>query len=125
MLTTALRLDVLASGGLGLLLLLLTGPAEDELGMPVGFTVAAALVMLGWAGFVARVSMHPSRGLVQEVVALNLVYVAASVLVAVTGWVSLTDLGVAFVLVQGLAVLGLTVWQFAGLRAGDREVVSV
>ncbi|RNL65364.1 hypothetical protein EFK50_05240 [Nocardioides marmoriginsengisoli] len=119
MLNLALRLDVLASGGLGLLLLVLTGPAEDELGMPVGFTVGAALVMIGWAGFVAWVSARPSRGLVTEVVALNLVYVAASVLVAVSGWVDLTDLGVAFVLLQGLAVLGLTVWQFLGLRTGD------
>jgi hypothetical protein len=116
MLNTFLRLDALASGALGLLLLVLTGPAEDELGMPVGFSIGAALVMLGWAGFVVWVAAHPSRGFVTEVVALNLVYVAASVLVAVTDWVALTDLGVVLVLAQALAVLGLTAGQFAGLR---------
>ena len=120
---TFLRLDALASGALGVLLLVLVKPAEDELGMPIGFTVASALLMIGWAAFVGWVSIEARRPLVKEVIALNVVYVAASLLIAVEDWVALKDLGVAFVLVQGLAVLGLTVGQFIGFRADDRTPV--
>ncbi len=123
-LRTFLRLDAFASGGVGVLLLVLINPAEDELGLPVGFTIGAALVMIGWAAFVSWVSTTSSRALANEVVALNVVYVVISVVITVADWIDLTDLGVAFVLAQAAVVLGLTVGQYAGLRAEDRELVA-
>lgn len=123
-LRTVLRLDALASGGLGVLLLVLFDPAEDELGLPGALSVTVGILLLGWAGFVGWVAQHPSRSLVTEVVALNLVYVVASAVFAFADWVALTDLGVAFVLVQAVAVLGLVAGQIAGLRHHDREPVA-
>lgn len=117
---TFLRLDALASGGVGLLLLVLANPAKDELGLPIAFSVIAGLGILAWAGFVGWVSIKAPRPLVAEVIALNLVYVAASLALAVADWVDLTDLGVAVVVAQAVAVLGLTVGQFVGFRADDR-----
>lgn len=115
-LRTALRLDALASGTLGVLLLALFDPAESELGMPVPLSIGLSVLLLGWAGFVTWVSGHLARSWVTEVIALNVVYVLASLVFVSAGWADLTDLGVALVLVQALAVLGLTVAQAAGLR---------
>lgn len=118
-LRTVLRLDALASGALGVLLLVLFNPAEDELGLPVALSVTVGVLLLGWAGFVGWVAQRPSRSLVAEVVALNLGYVVASAVFAFADWVALTDLGVAFVLVQAVAVLGFAAGQILGLRTSD------
>ena len=115
-----LRLDAAASGGLGVLLLALFNPAEDELGLPVALSVTAGVLLLVWAGFVSWVARKPSRGLVREVIGLNLGYVVLSVVFAFADWVSLTDLGVAFVLVQAAAVVGFVAGQVAGLPSDDR-----
>lgn len=117
-LRTVLRLDALASGGLGALLLVASGPAEELLGLPVALSLTVGGLLLAWAGLVAWVSTHLRRSWVAEVVALNVAYVVASVVLALAGWVALTGLGVAFVLVQAVAVLGLTAAQAASLRAG-------
>lgn len=124
-LRTVLRLDALASGGLGVLLLVLFDPAGDELGLPVALSVTVGVLLLGWAGFVSWVAQRPSRPLVTEVIVLNLGYVVASVVLAFSDWVALTDLGVAVVLVQAVAVLGFAAGQVVGLRTSDRAPVAV
>lgn len=117
-LRTILRLDALASGGLGALLLVASGPAEELLGLPVALSLTVGGLLVAWAGFVGWVSTHLRRSWVAEVVVLNVAYVVASVVFALAGWVELTSLGVAFVLVQAVAVLGLTAVQAASLRTG-------
>lgn len=124
-LRTVLRLDALASGGLGVLLLVLFDPAGDELGLPVALSVTVGVLLLGWAGFVSWVAQRPSRSLVTEVIVLNLGYVVASVVLAFSDWVALTDLGVAVVLVQAVAVLGFAAGQVVGLRTSDPAPVAV
>ena len=121
---TFLRLDALASGGVGALLLVLASPAESELGLPIVFSVIAGIGILAWAGFVAWVSVKAPRPLVAEVIGLNLVYVAGSLALAVADWVALTDLGVVIVIAQAVAVLGLTIGQYVGYRADDRTLVA-
>jgi len=116
-LRTALRLDALASGGLGALLLATAGLLDEPLGLPVGLTLAVGGVLLVWAGLVGWISVGASESLAKEVVAGNVVWAAASAVFAVSGWVELTALGVAFVVVQAAAVAGLTCLQVAGLRA--------
>lgn len=122
-LRTLLRLDALASGGVGALLLALAGPAKDALGLPIAFSVIAGIAILGWATFVGWVSIRAPRPLVKEVIALNAVYVVASLALAVAPWVALTDLGVGLVVAQAAAVLALTLGQYAALRVDDRELV--
>lgn len=118
-LRNVLRLDAAASGGLGLLLLVLFSPVESELGLPVALSLTVGALLLGWAAFVAWVAVGLRASYVREVIALNVVYVLGSVLFAVSGWVELTDLGVAFVLAQALAVLVLTVEQLLLSRTGQ------
>lgn len=113
---TLLRLDALASGGLGVVLVALAGVLESLLGLDVTLSVVVGLGLLAWAGFVAWVSAHPSPSMVLEVVALNLAWVAASVTFAIGGWGGLTGWGVLFVLAQALAVAALTALQAAARR---------
>lgn len=123
-LRNVLRLDALASGGLGVLLLVLFSPAEDELGLPVALSLTVGALLLVWAGFVAWVATDPRPSYVREVIVLNAVYVLGSIVFAVSGWAALTDLGVAFVLLQAVAVLGFTVGQAVTLRGADRATVA-
>ena len=118
-LRTALRLDALASGGVGALLLGLAGVLEEPLGLPVVLSAVVGAGLLGWAGLVGWISIGASEALAKEVVIGNVVYVGASVALATAGWVDLTGLGVAFVLAQAGAVVGLTALQVSALR-GER-----
>ncbi|MBJ7357808.1 hypothetical protein [Nocardioides sp.] len=113
-----LSLDAAASGLLGVLLVLLFAPAEDQLGIPVALSVTTGALLLVWAGVVVWVARGPSRGRVRGVIGLNLLYVAASVTFALADPVDLTGLGVAFVLVQAVAVLGLAAGQLATTTVG-------
>jgi hypothetical protein len=118
-LRTALRLDALASGGVGALLLGLAGVLEEPLGLPLVLSAVVGAGLLGWAGLVGWISIGASEALAKEVVIGNVVYVGASVALATAGWVDLTGLGVAFVLAQAGAVVGLTGLQVSALR-GER-----
>jgi hypothetical protein len=115
-LRTALRLDALASGGVGALLLGLAGVLEEPLGLPLVLSAVVGAGLLGWAGLVGWISIGASEALAKEVVIGNVVYVGASVALATAGWVDLTGLGVAFVLAQAGAVVGLTGLQVSALR---------
>ena len=125
-LRNVLRLDAVASGGLGVLLLALFSPAEDELGLPVALSLTVGALLLGWAAFVAWVAADLRPSYVREVIVLNAAYVLGSVVFAVSGWADLTGLGVAFVLAQAGAVLLFTVGQVStqGEAAQVREQVA-
>ena len=123
-LRTSLRLDAVASGGLGALLLATAGVLDEPLGLPVGLTLAVGGVLLGWSGLVGWISVGASRSLAKEVVAGNVAWVAASAVFAASGWVELTGLGVAFVVAQAGAVAALTCLQVAGLRADHTPVLA-
>jgi hypothetical protein len=113
-----LRLDALASGAIGAGFLALNAVLDDWLGTPAALTVGTGLFLLAYAGFVWFVaSRRPLRRAgVLAVIALNLFWVAGSVLYAAYGD-DLTALGVAFTLVQAAAVLGFAVLEAVGLRS--------
>ena len=112
---TALRLDALATGAVGALLLALGGLLEDRLGLDRTLATAVGAGLLGWAAFVAWVSVERRPALVSEVVAVNLAWVVAS-LVFAAAWDDLTALGVAVVVAQAVAVVALTALQVASRR---------
>jgi hypothetical protein len=118
LLRAALKVDAVASGGMGVLLLGLGGPLGDLLGAPTGLLRTVGLLLLGWAAVVWLVGARPrvSGPAVRAVIALNLLWVAGSVALVVAGWVSLTALGVGFVLAQAAVVALFAESQFLGLR---------
>ncbi|MBN6033918.1 hypothetical protein [Amycolatopsis sp. 195334CR] len=114
-LRNVLRLDALASGAVGLVLAALCAVLAEPLGIPVAVSLTAGVGLVGWAVFVGWVSSGLKPGLVREVISINVLYVLGSAAYAFLG--GLTGLGVAFVLVQAVAVLGLTALQVTGLSA--------
>ncbi len=115
MLKFALKLDGVASFALGLLTLLV----RPEVGMPVGWQIGLGLfcVVYGVGVFALGTRPVPDRRIVLLVIIGNLVWGLDSILTAELKWFPLTDVGVALVLAQGLAVLGFAVLQFIGLRS--------
>lgn len=127
LLRLALKLDAVASGALGALLLVTATVLDDLLGIPLALLVPVGLFLLAYAAFVWIVGTRRriNRTAAWIVVALNLVWVADSVVVVLAGLFSLTGLGVAFVLAQAVAVLLFADLQFLGLRRGRRAARPV
>ena len=123
----ALKLDAAASGAVGVLMLLAAGmvvgnerPFVNLLGTPVALLASAGLFLVAFAVFVwisgtrRRISGTAAR----TVVAINALWVLASVAIVATGSFPLTALGVLFILVQAAAVTLFAALQVFGLRRG-------
>lgn len=117
----ALLGDAAASGATGLLLAAAAGPLAGLLGLPEPLLRVAGLLLLPYAAFVAWAGTRaaPARTAVRAIIAVNLLWVADSVLLllgpALAG-LRPTALGVAFVLFQAAVVLGFAVAQWIALR---------
>jgi hypothetical protein len=113
-----LVLDALLSAATGMAMIIAADLVEPLLNVPAAVMRSAGVLLLPFAGMVFFFSrpLQLTRSRVLLVIALNLVWVAASVLVLVTGWIQPTTVGVAFVLLQAVLVAALAELQFAGLR---------
>jgi hypothetical protein len=122
----ALLADAVATAATGLLLAIGAGWLEPLLALPVPLARWAGLALLPWAAFVLRLgrSEEPDRGAVVSVVAGNALWAAASVALAVSGWIAPTALGTAFVVLQALVVAGFAEAQWIGLRRSSVPAIS-
>lgn len=119
LLRLALQLDAVASGALGVLLLI-AGPALDDLlRIPMAVLVPVGLLLVAYAALLWLIGSrrHLPRSASWAVVAGNLLWVATSVVVVAAGWWSPSAAGTALVLVQAAAVALFAGLQFLGLRA--------
>ena len=114
----ALLADAAISGATGLLMFLGAGALHGVLGMPPALLRAAGLVLLPFAALLVWLATRertPRAG-VWTVIEINALWVAGSLLLVLSGWIGLTGLGAAFVLVQAVAVAGFAAFQYFGLR---------
>jgi hypothetical protein len=125
LLRMALKLDAASSGAMGVLLLLAAGlvigderPFVLLLGTPLALLVPVGPFLVAFAAFVWIVGTRPriNRTAAWAVVAVNALWVLASIVLLLAGWFPLTMLGVAFVLVQAAAVALFADLSFLGLR---------
>ena len=130
LLHTALQLDAAASGAMGLLLLLAGGALADPLQLSEPLLRGAGLVLLPFAAAVAYVGTRATvpRGAARTIVVANLLWVVGSAAVltgvAPSSWPMPSPLGMAFVVVQALTVLGFAEAQWIGLRRTMRLAAS-
>jgi hypothetical protein len=110
----ALKLDGVASAGLGALAI----PFGAELGLP---TIPLGLFLLAYGAGVFFLGTRPNTTLVKLVVLGNLLWVLDSVLTAELGWFGITALGTWLVLAQAVGVAGFAVLQVIGLNAASRQ----
>jgi hypothetical protein len=118
LLRLALRIDALASGG-SAVLALAGGPLlADLLGTPLGLLWPIGVFLMGWAAALWIVASRPmpNSAAVWTIIALNVVWVASSVVLVAAGWFGLTLLGTIFVLLQAAAVALFADLEFVGLR---------
>ncbi len=101
-----LQLDAVATGATGLLLLGGTSILHGLLNLPVSLMTYAGVFCVAWAVVIGAASFRPqlSRSFVWSIIAGNVLWVIGSVALLVSGYVSPTWLGYAFVIAQALAV---------------------
>ena len=114
----ALLIDALASGAMGVPLALAGQPLAALFRLPEPLLRGAGLVLLPFAIAVAYAGTRPivPRGAAWAIVALNMLWVVASVALLVAVSPSPTALGGGFVIAQALAVLVFAEAQWIGLR---------
>lgn len=121
----AFKIDALATGALGALILLAAGTVVGDgrpfvllLGTPLSLMVPVGVFLVAYAAFVWIVGSRrrASGPGAWTAVVVNLLWMLASVVVVAAGWFPLTALGVAFVLAQAAAVALFAILQFLGLR---------
>jgi hypothetical protein len=117
-LRTVLLADAIASGATGLLMIAGADLLDGLLRLPIALLREAGLVLIPYVAFVAWVGTREaiSRSAVQATIALNVLWVAGSIGLLVSGWVAPTMLGYAFVIAQAVVVGVLAELQIVGLR---------
>lgn len=118
LLRLALKIYAVASGALGALALAAGVVLDDLLGIPLALLVPVGLFLIVYAAFVWVVGTRPgiNRTAAWAIIAVNLLWVLDSVVLVMTGWLSLTAMGIAFVLAQAVAVALFAGAQFYALR---------
>lgn len=119
-LRNVLAVDAAMSLAAGAVSVLGAGLLAPLLGLPQPLLFWAGLFLLPWSAFLFALSRRAelSRLLLIDVIAINGLWVVASVAILVAGLVTPNVLGIAFLLVQATAVAVLAELQFMGLRRG-------
>lgn len=113
-----LFVDAAVSGAAGLLMAAGATFLSPLLGLPVGLLFWAGVALVPFVGLLIVVARRKqaSRLMLIDIIAINALWVAASFGLLVSGAVSPTILGYAFVIAQALAVALLAELQFVGFR---------
>jgi hypothetical protein len=103
--TELIRLDGLACAASAVAVVGAARWLDDAFGIPVAVLVAVGLGLAVYAlALFALVRRGVTRGGVKAVIAVNALWTVTSVVVAIGGWLTLTAVGTAFVLLQATAV---------------------
>ena len=113
-----LWLDAASGLGMGLSHLVLAEPLSGWTGIPVTWLQLAALVVFGAASLAAWLATRaePPAGGVKLLATGNFAWVAASLWLAFGAGLSLTTLGLGWVLAQAVVVLLMAELEWAGAR---------
>jgi hypothetical protein len=118
LLKRALIADALITGATGALMLAGAGTLHDWLDLPTALLRWAGLFLVGYAGLVGWTGTRPviSRGVVTGFIIANLAWGAGCLALLLTDAIDPNGWGIAFILVQVVAVVFFAVVQMAGLR---------
>jgi hypothetical protein len=113
-----LVIDAAVSGAAGLLMAAGASVLSPLLGLPSGLLFWAGLALLPFVALLLTVARRgeASRLVLVDIIAINALWVAASLGLLISGAVAPTPLGYAFVIAQALAVALLAELQFIGFR---------
>ncbi|WP_055413933.1 MULTISPECIES: hypothetical protein [Streptomyces] len=118
LLRTTLRVDSWSTGAFGVVMLAGAKWFDGLLGLPVSWSVAFGIAMLGGAAVLALIAGYeriPAR-LAAAVLVVNTLSCVGLVVLACTDVVELTGLGRVFMVVGAVAVAVFGEFEFVGLR---------
>lgn len=117
-LRNAITLDAVVTGAAAILMMGGAGLLSPWLGLPAGLLFWAGLALVPFVALLVVVARRGSahRLVLFDIVAINVLWVVASLGLLVSGAVAPTALGYAFVLAQAAAVALFAELQFVGLR---------
>jgi hypothetical protein len=121
LLRQALVADATTSAAFGLMMLIGAGALSAIFGLPETLLRIAGLVLLPYAAFIGWLGLREQiqKPIAWAVVLGNALWVVDSLLLLVSGWVSPTSAGYAFVIAQALVVLMYAEFQIVGLRRSE------
>ncbi len=110
--------DAAISGAAGGLMILGANVVDRLLGLPPTLLFWAGISLLPFAATLVFLATREavSRTAVWAIIGVNALWVADSILLLLTGWVAPTGLGVAFIIMQAVAVALFAELQYMGLR---------
>ena len=113
-----LTIEAVTCVGVGLLLSLGADLLSPLLEVPRPWLQSAGLALFPIAAFVAWVATDDQLSLsrVRVTIIGNLLWVGGSVVLLVSGWISLNLFGTAFIVAQAIAVTALAALQYSGWR---------
>jgi hypothetical protein len=119
-----LRVDALASGASGLLLLAGGQLLATFVGISTALLLPLGVLLLAYAAALCFTETRPTlnTSAVHAIVGVNCLWAVASVLAVVLGWLPLTVPGIVFVLAQAAAVALLADLEFTSLRQATARV---
>jgi hypothetical protein len=122
-----LLLDAVVSGANGAVYLVAAGPLESALGLPAELLRPLGAFLLAYAALLWLVATRAELrlGAVRVVVAGNVAWTVASLVVLAGGWLTPTALGEAWLAIQALAVAGIAALQAYALRSSATSVDAV
>ena len=111
------RLDAVVTGAFGALIGVASPLLDGWLGIDAALLLALGVLLVGYAMVLEFiVARRPTAALVWAVIALNTLWVVASVVAVLTDALTLTTLGTVFVLAQAAAVALIADLQYLALR---------
>jgi hypothetical protein len=118
LLRQALVADATTSAAFGLMMLIGAGALSAIFGLPEMLLRIAGLVLLPYAAFIGWLGLREQiqKPIAWAVVLGNALWAVDSLMLLVSGWVSPTSAGYAFVIAQALVVLMYAEFQIIGLR---------
>jgi len=129
LLRIALVADAAASGALALLQLAAAGPLAAALALPQPLLAATGAFLLGWTALLARLATRPAPApaWVGAVVAGNVLWSAGCIALPAAGLLQPNGLGMAYLMLQAVAVLVFAALQFVGSRwaAADEAAAAL
>ncbi|MPR11355.1 hypothetical protein [Microvirga tunisiensis] len=125
LLRQALVADATTSAAFGLMMLIGAGPLSGIFGLPEMLLRIAGLVLLPYAAFIGWLGLREQiqKPIAWAVVLGNALWAVDSLMLLVSGWVSPTSAGYAFVIAQALVVLMYAEFQIIGLRRSGAAAV--
>jgi hypothetical protein len=126
LLRRALQADALVSGAMALLMAFGAGALSPWLALPQPLLFETGLFLIAYAAFVGWLGTREAliKPLVVLVIAGNALWTLASIALLISGAVAPNTLGIAFVVIQAVAVGVFAELQFMGLGRSGQAVMA-